>query len=343
MNQPAKLLPLLFVLLLLLGSCTVTQSLQDNSSGRADYTLLFIIHGDAGYSYHLNGKKYEADKQALKRAQELGGKAGNGEVLIFHLRPEKKRFFFFPAKDRMFYHYRNGRLVEKRAYSPEPSGLLTREAGWYREKKAAGDKREVLLYFGHEIPTFDIKVYNQSQPEKEFNIRDFTNSLYLFGGDFDLTILSTCNNGNPLTARLISEQSDFMVASPQNLHLSHLRPARLHLLETQPDIPTRALADSVARHSFEVMDSYLQTMITIGAYDLNTISNYIESLSAAYEEHLLKADKPAPFEDNVDCKDLGLGEGLLKTEGIKLYFKAPAFGRKAGMQNHSGWGCIKGN
>ncbi|MDX1642598.1 MAG: hypothetical protein R3220_12920, partial [Balneolaceae bacterium] len=184
----------------LFWSCSTSKKISNEENSNVRYTLVYIIHGDANYTYHLNGKKRKADIDVLNRAIETGRNAKHGEVFIFHQKPERKLLFLIPKKDRTFYHYKNGELVGGKLYSPAGGGLAA-EVRLFNDNKSVQTERNVFLYFGHEIPVGSPRlVYHQSKPLHPFNTEIFAHNFQNFDANFDLTVLSTCNNGNPLMA-----------------------------------------------------------------------------------------------------------------------------------------------
>lgn len=326
-------------LFLLFAGCSTTQKSASNEQKEIRYTLVYVIHGDANYTYHRNGNLRKADLDALNRAIETAQHAEHGEVFIFHQKPERKLLFLFPQKDRLMYHFRNGELVGGTSYSPIEGGLKA-EANLYNRQKAETAGRTVFLYFGHEIPSGSpYFVYHQSQPYFRFNTDIFSDDLSLFQNHFNLVVLSTCNNGNPLMAQELSGVADYLVASPQNLHLSHLTDSPLQQLESDPGVSTRKLANSIAKQSFDRLSDFLQTMVTVGVYDLNEIQPQIHSLAQAYRSHLDTIKQQSLFVDNMDCREILNFSRPLPQDGITLYYQPPAFGTKSGAADHSGWGC----
>lgn len=323
----------------LLYGCTSTQQTVEESSPEVRYSLVYVIHADANYTYHVDGNRRKADLDVLNKAIETGRNAKHGEVFIFHQKPENKLMFLIPKKDRDFYHFRNGELAGGRNYSPKNGGLKA-EAEIYNKKRAASAQRNVFLYFGHEIPTGEPHlVYHQSQAYRQFNTKIFSNDLRLFNERFDLTVLSTCNNGNPLMVEALTGMTDYLVASPQNLHLSHLADEPLQRLETDPDISSEQLADDIAQESFERLSSFLQTAVTAAVYNLDQTEKYISSLARGYQNHLQKIHQNSLFINNRDCKTLPEFNKSLPQDGVTLYYKAPAFGQRVSAGEHSGWGC----
>lgn len=312
---------------------------MNQQSSEVQYSLIYVLHADANYTYHLNGERRKADIDVLNRAVNTARKAKHGEVFIFHQKPERKLLLLIPKKDRVFYHFRNGELVDGNRYSPVRGGLEA-EARIYNRLRSESSNRNIFLYFGHEIPTkAPYILYHQSQPQNRFDTQIFSDDLKKFSNHFDLTVLSTCNNGTPLMAESLRGISDYLVASPQNLHLSHLTDKALHQLETNPELPTEELANSIAKTSFDRLSEFLQTMVTVAVYDLSEIGNYITSLADSYENHLKKIQQLSLFVNNVDCRDLPEIAHSIPREGVTLYFKPADFGRRSSATQYSGWGC----
>ncbi len=317
------------------GSKTISQK-QD--PGEVHYRIISLIHADANYLYHDQGEAKKANEEALKESIETARNAKKGEVFIFHQKPERKAFLFFPKKDRVFYHYRNGKLLNKGNYSPIDGGFTT-EAQIYQSYSSKKDTKEYLIYFGHEIPTFKDRNYHRSMSDMNFDTEIFTNDLKKFSSHFDVTILSTCNNGNPYMMEKLRAVTDVAVASPQNLHLSYMSMEKFDLLEKNDSIPNGVFADFFAQHAFDKLSSNLSTMVTISVYWLTAFDDNLEELSNSYSEHLQKTSKKPLFTDNADCKDLNIYSEPLHFYGMTVFYKAPEFGKKANQKKHSGWGC----
>ena len=302
------------------------------------YSLIYLIHGDANYVYHKNGDRYYADEEALKSALKIGENATSGEVFIFHQKPERKILWLFPKKDREYYHFVNGQLISEGSYSPKNGGFR-KESSIYKSASFGLNSRKMLFYFGHEIPNLEDQHYHSSQPQFDLNTSVFSDEISAFSKNFDLVTLSTCNNGSPDMMEELSGKTDFVIASPQNLHLSYFSSDKVNLLEKDPEINTRQIADSLAKDSFEKLASDLQTMVTVGVYNLNQINEYLSELSSIYDRHLQNVSAKPRFTDNIDCETISRMSNTLNSAGVSIYYKPPAFGRKAGQKTHSGWGC----
>lgn len=326
----------------------LTQNSEPKPSEKIRYSVTYMIHGDADYLYHDSlGSARQADEKVLEEAKRFARNAENGEVFIFHQRPERKILWLFPRKDRQFFYFKQGELVHKTTYSPSsPAEVFAAEAGLYRHHKSLGspDSQNVFLYFGHEIPYTDGSGYYHSLPELQLNTDTFAQGLssMLPGSDdaFDLTVLSTCNNGSPDMVQALQPYSRILLASPQNLHLSHIDTEQLSLLEKNPSLSSKELAEALAKQSYERLSTSIQTVISLTIYDLEIISGYIHKISSAYNEYLSGKDVLETGTDNVSCTSLSIFPSEINfSKGVTNRYRPPKFGRQAKNQTHSGWGC----
>lgn len=317
------------------------------------YRLIYLIHGDANYLYHSrSGQSLQADRQVLAEARRVGRQARHGEVFIFHQRPERKVLWLFPRKDRQFIHYRNGRLAGETRYSPlegtSPAAFAA-EAALYRQHAAppARDSvRTIILYFGHEIPERRSQSYHASRPEAPLHTPRFAAGLrsFLDGSTeaFDLAVLSTCNNGTPTMIRALTPHARHVLASPQNLHLSHIDTAPLSRLLEQEKAGTAAIADSLAAATYRRLSSFLHTAVTLSVYDTRQTHRYLPPMARPYKRHLSGLTAEAMLEDNRDCTSLPFFDLPEGKTGVDVWYRPPQFGIKtAADTSHSGWGCKK--
>ncbi|SMO58662.1 hypothetical protein SAMN06265218_10673 [Fodinibius sediminis] len=342
---------LLIMLLLAAGGCTGPQEMAGGGTTAPaedmDYTLVYLLHADADYLYHdREGSPLQADEKMLKEARAVARKASRGEVFIFHQRPEKNILGLFPKKDRRMYHYRGGTLVARKSYSPRGETPFRAEAALYRSHRREGDSGErskrILLYYGHEIPARPRRGYYQSRPSVLFGSDSFSEGIARFQGPgtdlFDLVVLSTCNNGTPGMISNLEGRAHHVLASPQNLHLSHIDTDPLTALEDNPALPPAELADRMADHTFERMEPWMQTAVTIARYDMQEVGGYVGDLARRVEHPFRQGGPKTQGVDNIDCARLLPGEAV-RSEGVRVWFKPPAFGRQSDRKNHSGWGC----
>lgn len=319
-----------------------------SASQKPAYRITYIIHADANYLYHdAEGAGHRADEKVLRDAKEVAQQATNGEVFIFHQRPEKKFLWLFPKKDRQFLHYKNGKLISESAYSPEAdSGVFAAESKLLQQQKNDGSdkKLNLFLYFGHEIPYTNGQGYFSSIPKRQMNTHTFADGIKTMLTDssnaFDLTVLSTCNNGSPDMVQAMKPYTRFLLASPQNLHLSHIDTRSLSILEQQPETGAKALAEKLAQSTYLRLQESIQTVISFSIYDMEVIDSYLEKVSSTYESYLQEETVAKPGTDNVDCKQLGVFSPEVNfSKGVSSWYRAPRFGKKAKKASHSGWGC----
>jgi hypothetical protein len=335
-------------ILLLAAGCRTPGITHQKFPSPPDYTLIYIIHGDADYLYHTTtGQARQADKHALSEAKRVARNARHGEVFIFYQKPERKILWIFPKKDRQFLYYRNGQLVRKKRYSPHSTtkAFIT-EAKLYhkytrRRKSAAASK--ILLYFGHEIPVQNSHSYYYSRPNASFSTNIFVSGVKSFlrpdASPFDLVVLSTCNNGTPLMIHKLTSAARYVLASPQDLHLSYIDSGQIALW-LEDGASTAQIADSMAAYTYRRLSGFLETAVTLSVYNTAKVKNYLPVLTQQYKKHLKKLPEKAFLNDNIDCAALSFFHISQKATGVKTWYKAPQFGKKSGESPHySGWGC----
>lgn len=314
---------------------------DQNSSSDVYYRLIYVIHGDANYLYHdEDGNGLQADEQKVAEAKEVARRARKGEVFIFHQKPERKILWLFPRKDRVFLHYRNGRLINREKYSPESSRkTLVAESRLYESHRSPQSSRNIFLYFGHKIPDDSKLPYHGSRPEAAFSDYLFTNGMQLFLADdqrFDLTVLSTCDNGTPRIAYRMSTVSRYLLASPQDLHLSHIDTRSLLQLEGSQK-PVYDLAVSLAQETYNRLSKIMETSVTLSVYDLQ--SDNFFPLTQAYADYQSQLMDETVAQENIDCSGLPFWDKEFEATVPNVFYKPAAFGPHADKQSHSGWGC----
>ena len=352
MNPKYASLIIGFIFLVAFSGCRSSEKLADGhpitqpaaDSKNVNYTLIYIIHGDANYLYHnQSGESLQADEEQVKEAVEIAQKAKQGEVFIFHQQPESKVLWLFPRKDRQFLHYRNGQTIHETSYSPQSEkNVFAKEQALYEKYRVRGDTRTFFLYFGHEIPENKGTAYFKSQPEVELTTSTFTGGESSFldtGQRFDLTVLSTCDNGTPAMVSKQESLTDYLLASPQNLHLSHVDSQGLLRLEKDPDISSEKIAQNIAQDTFNRLNSFLQTVITLSVYDMDQMGALLSEASEKYQRYKQTKSRHQFEIENRDCALLEFWDLAEEFQGVTTYYKAPAFGRHSSQKSHSGWGC----
>lgn len=335
-----------------LSGCSHTSELfkvdPADETENIDYSVIYYIHADSGYLYHdAGGKPVQGNKEVLADALQVAGKAESGEVFIFYQRPGKKILGLFPRRTSRLYHYAKGELTSQVNYrhSDRNEDFLTTEARLfdaYRIGTREENQRSYFLFFGHEIPDTEGKKYHQTLPGISVNTRSFSAGIQKFlptdNQRFNLVVLSSCNNGTPVMAEHLMPFSDVLLASPQNLHLSHIDSEPLGLLEINPGITSVQLAHSMAEQTYRLLESEIHTTITLTVYDLATVLKYKNELHAftmAYEALGSKQH----FSDNVDCSQTALFDVDRFGKGLKTWYRPAKFGRKSLTSTYSGWGC----
>lgn len=313
-----------------------------------NYSVIYYIHADSDYLYHTpEGKAVRENSEVLASALNAGKAALTGEVFIYYQRPEKKVLGLFPRKSSRFYHYINGEPVNrvKFRHADKKKEFLTTEVqlmNRYRAQNRTVDHQNYFLYFGHEIPSEKGQGYYQSLPGIDVNTGSFARGIQNFlpsdEDRFALVVLSTCNNGTPSMADLLMPFSDAMLASPQNLHLSHIDSERMDLLEKERGTSSIHLGRQMAEQTFHRLESTVQTAITLALYNFEDIQSYINDLTkfTAADNNTYQLMQ---FEDNTDCAELSLFDADRYSEGVEAWYKPPRFGRRADRLTHSGWGC----
>lgn len=341
-----------FVLAVIAAGCGSSREVLYNDrpgqSAAVKYSVIYYIHADAGYLYHdSDGQPVRANSRVLAAALEVAENAGSGEVFIFHQRPEKKFLGLFPRKSSRLYHYRKGRksTMVRYRHSDRSEPFLTTEAnlyGQYRTGIPQEDLRQYFLYFGHEVPKVRGTSYHRTLPGIEVHTASFSGGLRQFLTNdeqkFDLVVLSTCNNGTPAMADQLTPMAELLLASPQNLHLSHIDSDSMALLEKVPGTSPEALARAMAGQTYRRLSATIQTAVTLSLYDLDLVESYIDELHTSVAAN----ERPAPLnlvQDYEDCAQYPFFNDRKFKTGVETWYKPARFGRRGKTETHSGWGC----
>lgn len=330
------------------GNLTGTGDL--GKSNKVAYSIVYVIHGDAGYLYHDSlGTARQADEEVLSEAIRVGEQAKNGEVLIFHQRPERKILWLFPKKDRRFLFYRGGKLISNKRYSPSletGAGIFSAEARLFNDYGGAMDSNgnSIFLYFGHEIPYKNGKGYYRSLPGQAMTTDTFSAGINSMLPDsrqrFDLIVLSTCNNATPDMVHALKPFTGHLLASPQNLHLSHIDTEKLAMLENNPAAEPGQVADTLSLHTYRRLTKTVETVVSLSIFDMQEVDSYIHQVDSTYRSYLKTGSPADPGSENTDCINLSIFENqAIFAKGVKSRYRPPRFGRKADRKIHSGWGC----
>ena len=313
---------------------------QENQHIR--FSIIYLIHGDADYLYHdTSGTEHISDKEILKQAIDVGKNLSNAEVFIFHQK-KKNRFLFFPEDDADFYFFRKGNEITEESYRRNKADEdFDEELQFYNKFKNNNSEsiHKILLYFGHEIPSENDEVnsYNITHQEIRFNKNIFADVVGNFtqANLFDLVVLSTCNNGTPEMISLLTPYTKFIIASPENLHLSQMNSLSLKNLESG-NYDLSSFAYSFAENAFNALKKNTLTVITISIYDTEETSSYVKSV-LNYPDKFQNESSP----DNCDCAEINSYKRNNMENGVTVFYNPPMFGKNKNKKTHSGWGCRK--
>jgi hypothetical protein len=333
----ARVLPALAcALALLVAACAPTAG-RKAPGGAADAParalILYVVHGNANYTYHDDeGRRHLADIEAVAQALEVARRSTRAEVFIFH--QKRTRFLgIFPGPAGRMIHYRNGAPLEDTAYGGSGQGDFAAEAALFHRLSRAPwlpacgpdstGPQALFVYFGHEIAAAEAA-------------RGLARFAAPCGAHrpFSLVVLSACHGGTPAMARALAPYSDYLLASPGELHLSYLdtRPLAEGLGEA-PQAP-RNLGDTLARASFARLKKKTVTAISLALYDTKKASAYLEEHRAAWE-----TAAAAPLHAYNDCSELaGFGPGG-SASGAEVLYRPSRFGVDRSKSFHSGWEC----
>lgn len=355
------------------------------------FQLIYVIHGDGGYIWYDDaGVRHEADREALAQARETAENAGAAEVFIFHQRPT--RFLhFLRGSDGTLWQYRKGRLVRKIPYSRgheydrfartgEPShreDALAAESELFSRFAARPAPRRcgapvgpvtsitpepvrIFCYFGHGIPVTGKVPYFRSRPDLAFSLAAFARGLVRFGGPacppakpFALVVLSACHGGTPEATLALAPYTDWILASPGELHLSYLDTRSLARLARDNPIPFESgqaglWGRAIATESFARLGASVRTGVTISLYETDKASAYLHEHRGAWAEtaEAIAADStvtgPMLFAEPTVYRDCGenpaFGAGG-EDAGAMVFYQPPRFGIDRNKNGHSGWEC----
>ena len=338
-------------LAMLFTACSTTppaphQNPLDASPPR--YSLVFIIHGDGDYLYHdALGNARRADEDVLAKAQTVAEQNPNANVYIFHEIERRHVLYLIPRRDGRAYIYERGRLVAQKSYwRDQGASRFDPEVRLYEEFAGGPDRPPVQLffYFGHELPEFDGAGYDASYAARRVTIQDLAQGIGDIAGDstkIDVVALATCFGGTPYTIGALAPYARYIIASPDNLHLSYFDLAPLASLDiASGDGAVAAFADRFARNAFDQLANEVQTVVSVAVYDANDVRAFVASVADAYDRTLATTNgtSPAPVE-HCDCADDSTYALPGMSDGVTVLYRGPRFGRAKHKQQHSGWEC----
>ncbi|MFP4385547.1 MAG: hypothetical protein ACLFST_14620 [Spirochaetia bacterium] len=330
-------------------SCAGQPPVNNDIRTGAKVSAVYLIHGDGNYTYHTpEGAKKRGDRRVLDQAKQVGENLVRGEVIIFHLKT-REHIFFFPLADGTFYYYNGGDLIIKEKYSRREGRFDTELEllGKYFPKSAAPRNRmtRIFAYFGHQVPPYPVKGYHSSFPGTEYSLStlagwfgETAEALYRTpeAKPSDILILSTCNSGTPRTVKIFSPLAEWIIASPVNLHLSHMDTDPL-LNNTGGDIPVK-LAEKIFRN----LSDRVLTEVAVSVYNTEKIRPFLEKYAGEAGEDEHPGDGLIIRPSYTDCAELEHFDKEEMNDGVTVFYRPPRFGQNKDKQTHSGWGCFSG-
>jgi hypothetical protein len=309
---------------------------------------VFIIHGDGNYLYHDRlGNPLRADEEALAKAQAIAQRNPDAEVFIFHEIKRRHVLFIFPRRDGRAYYYRHGRLMVQELYwRDQGASRFDPEVEFYG-RFAAGERPSpvrMFLYFGHELPEFNGAGYDASHQKRAFTVGDLAEGVSSIVGvseKVDLLVLGTCFGGTPHTVGALTPYARYIVASPDNLHLSYFDLSPLAALDISAgDAAMATFADRFAANAFQQLESQVQTAVSVVVYDAKAVESYIGSVVRTYDRTLSLAARMSPAGvTHCDCAEDSAYVRPDMSNGLTVYYRAARFGRAKRKAHHSGWEC----
>jgi hypothetical protein len=311
------------------------------------YSLVFIIHGDGDYLYHNTlGEARRADEDVLARAQAVAERLPDAEVTIFHEIARRHVLFLVPRHDGRAFYYRHGRLLGTASYwRDQGDSHFAPETKLYAA--FAGEQSpppvRLFLYFGHELPEFNGAGYDASYPKRRVTVLDLAEGVRDFAGksgEFDLLVLGTCFGGTPGTIDALAPYARYVIASPENLHLSYFDLEPLATLDIGPgDGEVAAFAGRFAQHAFATLTRDVQTAVSVVVYDVHATNAFRATVAADYDRALTMTNGMPASVDHCDCADDSTFVRPAMDKGLTVLYRAPRFGRMKNEQRHSGWEC----
>jgi hypothetical protein len=324
----------LFVLILF--SLTALAAAQNTKPGTPDFSAVIFIHGDGDYTYSDNNNNLvNSDEEILFKAVKAAEKLRSSEVFIYHYKKQETSFVFFKGNDVDMYFYQNGSLVRKSSMQRKTFNFKD-ELDFYRKYHVRSIKN-LMLYYGHEIPVTGGKNYNASYQDEPFNLTIFTAAVKDFFNNqkADLIVLSSDCSGIPLVINALSAYTNYIVASPDKLGSRFINPFHIKKLNYYGTGSFEDFVVEFSSASFREIRNENDMMTVVSAYKTGELS--FEFLQKAIREMpVIAAD-----ENLLETCDLADYAGDLEgaSKGVIVYYNPPAGGRWMAKMEHSGWGC----
>lgn len=312
-------------------------------------SIIYLIHGDGSYLYYdTNNRAVTADERILEHAQSVAANLYSSEVFIFHIKIQQRFLGLIQRNDRNLYYYRRGKLIKYISYRISfPDSSFQTEAAVYNRLSSASASKDaagsIFLFYGHHIPEQTVTDYYASHHGIRFSTDIFRQTLAGFlsykTSGFDLVVLSTCSNGTPGTISSIYDLSYFIIASPENLHLSHIDSRYLAVLEGSASTDLKHFAEGFAASAFDTLKKKTNTAITLSLYDTRAVKYFLIKSKDSYLRNLQAENPNSPRDDYSDCIYDGRMDMKGAETGVTVYFRPSLFGKSKNRTSHSGWGC----
>lgn len=284
-------------------SIILISALYGSDSENVTTRIIYYIHSDAGYLFHDDsGRALRSDERMLKQALCIARAPGNSEVFILHHRPAKRVLFFLTLKNIDLYHYKEGKFIQKKTYGLGEGSALEYMKELITPETANLKYKNYFLFYGHKIPEDKGFGYNASQPDRAFNVIMLKEGLSSLELNFEVLVISSCQNGTRYTVSGLSDLSGYIIASPEDLPLYHISTAPFILAVRNPGIAADAFARFIAEYSFKKLKATTLTVLTISLYNTQHLNS--------------------PLSD----------------QDVKVWYNPPRFGRLKNTATHSGWG-----
>ncbi len=322
-----------------------TEAESPSTTAQLTWRLFIIVHGDASYLYHgPDGRVHEADVETLNEAFSAAQSLPRAEVFIFHQRPRDRLLGIFPRDDGTLYHFRRGRLHRQITYDQNRDVPLAEEAALAETHRAPAPDSSLFtaaLYYGHAVPGRQVAGYHQSAGEVSFGISALAKGFGRLSrsGRFDTVVLSTCNGGAPPSVAAVAPYGRTLVAAPGDLHLSFIDADLLPDLSAPKDSSTptpEVWANRLAERAFDRLNRRVATTVTLATYDLGRVRPTARRMARQVAPDTSTAPTGTR---HVDCRQVL--DVPVDTAGVQVWHRPAQFGRQAGQEDHSGWGCPK--
>lgn len=317
------------------------------------HSFVFVVHEDQNYQFSDADRDLTQDiDQVNQSIIQFAKKCHDCEVFIFRIKKLRKNFFGKKKFETGLEVYERTLLKHQTKYkrSARLELSLTQESEAYRNLSKAGDQRQSeirrwFFFYGHQLPETGSRGYSRSFPDADVSLSRFIEGMESFlpeskSSVFDVTVFSTCHGGTPYVASKLSTVSDYLIASSEKLHLSHLLPETLSDLLAQKDQPFSQLLEEFTLNLFD-QHKHLNSMVTLSLYPLLDLKESADLIFDSYSQrlNLYQGTGVTPF-GYQDC-DLSYPELLSELSFVSLvtFYKPPRFGRGSHRTSHSGWTC----